>query len=302
MNLPLNASKSECSIDVPVTILIGKYEYAILLNVIFNIGLTFTAAVGNILIILSFMLVSSLRTTSNYVLFGLALTDLGVGLIVHPLYILVLYRVYKNAIPDCYIVTAYSVSTTFFAGVSLLYITFIGLDRFLAIRLHLRYPLLVTEKRVNLVQLSIWTTNALLSLVWMEGFHAYSTLGAVVIAISLVATFAVYIKIYLVVRRHKAQIRETNRLKKQRISAINTFYVFFAFLVCYFPFFLTTAVNKISSGAPNVSVVLIYEFTVTLMFSNSSLNPVMYCLRLRDFRIAVKRTYRRIFCLDAASE
>ena len=308
----MNASKSECSIDVPVTILIGKYEYAILLNVIFNIGLTFTAAVGNILIILSFMLVSSLRTTSNYVLFGLALTDLGVGLIVHPLYILVLYRVYKNAIPDCNIVTAYSVSTTFFAGVSLLYITFIGLDRFLAIRLHLRYPLLVTEKRVSLVQLSIWATNALLSLVWMEGFHVYSTLGAVVIAISLVATFAVYIKIYLVVRRHKAQIRdqmaaqseqsETNRLKKQRRSAINTFYVFFAFLVCYFPFFVTTAVNKISSGAPNVSVVLIYEFTVTLMFSNSSLNPVMYCLRLRDFRIAVKRTYRRIFCLDAASE
>ena len=92
----MNASISECFINVPVIILIGKYEYAILLNVIFNIGLMFTAAVGNILIILSFMLVSPLRTTSNYVLFELALTDLGVGLIVHPLYILALYRVYKK--------------------------------------------------------------------------------------------------------------------------------------------------------------------------------------------------------------
>ncbi|RMX58427.1 hypothetical protein pdam_00019693 [Pocillopora damicornis] len=79
-----------------IIILIGKYEYPILLNVIFNIGLMFTAAVGNILIIFSFMLVSSMRTTSNYVLFELALTDLCVGLIVHPLYILALYRVYKK--------------------------------------------------------------------------------------------------------------------------------------------------------------------------------------------------------------
>ena len=42
------------------------------------------------------MLVSSMRTTSNYVLFELALTDLCVGLIVHPLYVLALYRVYKK--------------------------------------------------------------------------------------------------------------------------------------------------------------------------------------------------------------
>ena len=92
----MNASISECFINVPVIILIGKYEYPILLNVIFNIGLMFTAAVGNILIIFSFMLVSSMRTTSNYVLYELALTDLCVGLIVHPLYILALYRVNKK--------------------------------------------------------------------------------------------------------------------------------------------------------------------------------------------------------------
>ena len=67
---------------------------------------------GKHLDILSFMLVSPLRTTSNYVLFELALTDLGVGLNVHPLYILALYRVYKKNIPDCKIVTAYSISTT----------------------------------------------------------------------------------------------------------------------------------------------------------------------------------------------
>ena len=35
----------------------------------------------------------------------------------------------QKKIPDCKIVTAHSISTTFFAGVSLLYITFIGIIR-----------------------------------------------------------------------------------------------------------------------------------------------------------------------------
>ena len=129
--------------NVPVIILIGKYEYTILLNVIFNIGLMFTAAVGNILIIFSFMLVSSMRTTSNYVLFELALTDLCVGLIVHPLYILALYRVYKKKflIVKSWLPTAYR---RHFLLVSLCYILhLLGLfgilviqsfDRFLQIK------------------------------------------------------------------------------------------------------------------------------------------------------------------------
>lgn len=310
MSLPLNTTKGECFIDIPVTLLIGE-QNAILLNMVINIGLMFTATLGNVSILLSFILVPSLRTTSNYLLFGLALTDIGVGLVVHPLYIFVLYQVYKNSVPNCIIMTAYSISTSFLAGLSLLYITVIGLDRFLAIRLHLRYRLLVTEKRVNFMQLSIWVINALLSFVWLEGFHVYSTLAAVVVAVSLVATFAVYIKMYLVVKRHKAQIRdqmeaqseqgEISRLKKLRRSAINTLYVFFVFLICYLPFFVTTAINNMSS-TPSINVVLVYEFTVTSMLSNSSLNPIMYCLRLQDFRSAVRKTYRIIFCPDSTGE
>ena len=70
-----------------------------------------------------------MRTTSNYVLFELALTNLGVGLsFIHCIYWRYI-ELTKKKIPDCKIVTAHSISTTFFAGVSLLYITFIGIIR-----------------------------------------------------------------------------------------------------------------------------------------------------------------------------
>lgn len=305
-----NTTQNECLVDVPVLSLIGQ-QSGILVNIVANIGLVFTAILGNVLILLSFVFESSLRTTANYFLLGLALTDLGVGLVVHPLYISVMLSVYHNSVPHCTILVVYSISVSFLAGVSFLYIAMIGLDRCLAIRLHLRYRQIVTEKRSMVAQGAVWIINGLLCLVWLAGFQVYSTLAAVVVALSLVGTFAVYVKIYQVVKRHKAQIRdqmtvqlseiEVSRLKRLRKSAVNTLYVFFVFLLCYLPFFVATAINNMAKSS-NTPAVLAYEFSVTLMLSNSSLNPLMYCLRLRDFRTAVKKIYKRIFCLDSEDD
>ena len=305
-----NSTQNECLVDVPVLSLIGQ-QSGILVNIVANIGLMFTAILGNVSILLSFVFESSLRTTGNYFLLGLALTDLGVGLVVHPLYISVMLSVYHNSVPHCTILVVYSISVSFLAGVSLLYIAMIGLDRCLAIRLHLRYRQIVTEKRSMIAQGAVWIINGLLCLVWLAGFQVYSTLAAVVVALSLIGTFAVYVKIYQVVKRHKAQIRdqmtvqlseiEVSRLKRLRKSAVNTLYVFFVFLLCYLPFFVATAINNMAKSS-NTPAVLAYEFSVTLMLSNSSLNPLMYCLRLRDFRTAVKKIYKRIFCLDSEDD
>ena len=305
-----NVTQADCLVDVPVLSLVGE-RVGLLVNIIANMGLMITAILGNVSILLSFEFVSSLRTTSNYLLLGLALTDLGVGLVVHPLYISVMLSVYTSSVPHCTVLVIYSISVSFLAGVSFLYIAMIGLDRFLAIRLHLRYGQIVTEKRSIITQVAVWIINGLLCLVWLAGFQVYSTLAAVVVAVSLFGTFAVYIKIYQVVKRHRAQIRdqmtvqlseiEVSRLKRLRKSAVNTLYVFFVFVLCYLPFFVVTAINNMFKSS-NTSVVLAYEFSVTLMLSNSSLNPLMYCLRLRDFRTAVKKTFKRIFCLGSEDE
>lgn len=313
MSSPLNTTRAKCFIETPILSLVGEQNTMLAINMMANILLMLTATLGNFSILLSFVLVSSLRSTSNYLLVGLALTDLGVGVVVHPLYIFVLFSVYTNSVPHCFVLTAYSIATSFLSGISLLYITLIGMDRYLAIRLHLRYRQLVTEKRINVMQISVWVINAALSLVWVEGFHVYSTFAAVVVSISLLVTFYVYIKVYLVVRRHRVQIHdqmdsidsqmlhfENCRLKRLRRSAINTLYVFFAFLICYLPFSVTTTVNNISSS-PNRISVLAFEFSATLMLSNSSLNPLMYCIRLPEFKRAIKKTYRRVLCLKKFS-
>ena len=311
MSPPLNTTRAKCFIETPILLLVGEQNTILAVNMLANILLMVTAILGNVLILLSFVLESSLRSTSNYLFIGLALTDLGVGLVVHPLYIFVLFSVYYNSVPHCTVLAAYSIATSFLGGISLLYIILIGMDRYLAIRLHLRYRQFVTETRTNIMQVSVWVINATLGLVWMKGFHVYSMFAAAVVSISLLVTFAVYIKVYLVVKRHKVQIHdqmsaqmlqfENCRLKRLRKSAINTLYVFFVFLFCYLPFSVTTTINNISS-APNRASVLAFEVSATLMLSNSSLNPLMYCVRLPDFRRAIKKTYRRVLCFKCLGE
>ena len=307
MSLTLNATRTECFIKPHILSLDGGGNIILAVNIVANIFLMLTAILGNCSILLSFVFVSSLRSTSNYLLFGLAVTDLGVGFVVHPLYIFVLFRVYNNSTPHCNVMAAYSVATSLLGGVSLLYITVIGIDRHLAIKLHLRYRVLVTEKRTNIAQIAVWVINGLLSLVWLKGFRTYSGFAAVMIIFSLLASFYVYIKMYWVVKRHTGQIHfqmgsqmlhlEFCRLKRLRKSAVNTMYVFFVFLLCYLPFCTSTMITNISTW-PNKAGILSFELSATILLSNSSLNPLMYCLRFREFRIAVKKTYRILFCLN----
>lgn len=306
MSQTSNEAQTQCFIETPIVILIGEQNTPLVFNVLANILLTFTAVLGNVSILFSFVFVPSLRSISNYLIFGLALTDLGVGLIVHPLYIHVLLCVYNNRVPPCSVLAAYSIATSFLSGISLLYITIIGLDRYLAIKLHLRYRILVTEKRVGVTQIALWLINFLLNLVWLKGFRVYSTFAAVVVSMSLVVTFFVYAKVYQVVKRHRVHIQdqmesqmsqfENFRSKRLRRSAINTLYVFFIFLLCYLPFCVITVLNNISNSLSKTNV-LAFEFSATLMLSNSSLNPIMYCIRLSGFRTAIKKTYRRMLCL-----
>ena len=257
-----------------------------------------TSILENLSILLSFVLVPSLPSASNNLLLRLLLTDLGVGLVVHPLYIFVLLNIYNNSLPHCKVMAAYSIATAYLGGVSLLYVTMIGTEKYLAIKLHLRYREIITEKRLTFAQIGVWVLNGLFRLVWLRGFCVYSAFAAVVVLLSITVAFAGYVKIYQVVKIHRRQIHiqmesmesrmaqfENCRLKRLRKSAINTLYVFFVFLLCYLPFSISTAIN-----------VLTFELCATLMMSNSCLNPLMYCLRFREFKIAVKKTYRLILC------
>ena len=188
---------------------------------------------------------------------------------------------------------------TFFCTSSLLNVVTISVDRFLAVHLHLRYQERVTHKRVIAAVISIWLLSAIISssVFWNPLFIISQVAGFVNMTVCLILVVIVYWRIYIVIKRHKIQIEglqiqgvqqgvqngDLSNFLKLRKSALGTFYVCIVFLICYLPSYILSFLFL----ARLLSPISFYEallYTTTLFFLNSSLNPVIYCLKMGAIR------------------
>ena len=119
----------------------------------------YTATMLNILTIHAMRNTSSLPKPLKTLLQSLAVSDLGVGLLAQPLYIVKIVNPTHVAFRDTLKIIQHT-----FTFASFLTVVAISVDRFLAIHLHLRYQELVTQKRVVAVVISIWILSVLFSL------------------------------------------------------------------------------------------------------------------------------------------
>ena len=75
-------------------------------------------------------------------------------------------------------------------------------------------------------------------------------------------------------------------------SALNTFIYYICMILCYFPTFTGMVVLTIHSRLQGQE----WELTNTVLFMNSSINPILYCWRLRELRTAVLKIIRKLLC------
>ena len=228
-------------------------------------------------------------------LLSLAVSDLGVGLLVQPFAIELLVKWLQKDNPTCTTYTAFTIIITLFSFASFFSVTLISADRFLAIHLHLRYQELVTLNRVIIATISIWIFSVFLSLImlWIPATVTY-VIFAIIEVICLVTTTFFNHKIYLAVRRHNNQIQvlqveeaaensetcaNVTRLRK---TALGTFYVYLLFMVCYLPNISSYVLITVFGSGTTIKGLSMY--TLTLVFLNSSLNPLIYCWKMRHIR------------------
>ena len=232
--------------------------------------------------------------TLKTLLLSLAFSDAAVGLFSQPLYTFFLINWLRLDNPSCNAKQVRTISSTLFSGASFLGVVAVSVDRFLAVHLHLRYRELVTHRRVVIVVIGIWVYSAFLSLIILWELHSTRDLiRTISAAFGFIITLVVYIRIYQTVRRHKNQIQSMqirNEAQSEEIKNFNIlirstagiFYVYLVFLICYLPYFICKAVIQIYGS----SIVLkkLYLYSLTLVFLNSSLNPVIYCWKMKHIR------------------
>ena len=274
-------------------------------NCVFNIFLTYTAFMLNIVTIYAIHKTSTMPKTLKTLLLSLACSDVAVGLFSQPLYTFFLINWLRLDNPSCIPKQVGTILGSLFSAASFLGVVAISVDRFLAVHLHLRYQEFVSHRRVVVVVVSIWVYSAFVSLFTLWGLlSAWNLINTITVAFGFIITLVVYIRIYQTVRRHKnhiqsmqirdeAQSEEIKNLTVLIKSTVGIFYVYLVFLIFYLPLFICMAVIQFYGS----SIVLkkLFLFLLTLVFLNSSLNPVIYCWKMRHIRHAIIDILRKMY-------
>ena len=272
-----------------------------IVNVVLNVFSALTAIVFNSITIQAIRKTSSLPNPLKILLLSLAYSDLAVGLVAQPLWIVTLSREEDTEVLR---IIQYALANTSFLGIMAL-----NVDRFLAVHLHLRYRELVTYKRVLSLAILTWVFSALLPFIcrWItKDLSEFMNITIIVWSLCLIFLTVISCRLYFAVRVHTKQIQasqlnqtalsdELATASRLRKSAVSSFYVNFVFLVCYLPFYcsLTTGIFFKKAAFTNSQIWQeLFLLSRTLMFINSCLNPVIYCWRMRDIRHAIKDILR----------
>ena len=284
---------------------------SLVLNSVVNSFLSYATVMLNIVLIFALRRTSSLPKTLKALILSVAVSDIGVGLLVQPLYTARLLMKMKNAnnqetYNDIVTVVGRTLSYVSFFGV-----TTISVDRFLAIHLHLKhqdlltYQEIVTYKRVVATVILSWLLGAFLALtgVLSSSKNIFNLAGVSVGLVCLLTMGLIYFKISIAVRRHTVQVHaqpaqavapnEENRSNFERLrkTAVGTFYVYLLFLACHLPI----AIVILTGRKTNKKRQHFKIYAETLLYLSTSLVPLVYCWKFRHIRCAVKNILRNTF-------
>ena len=282
-------------------------DWSYLTLCILNAHFSYTATILNIVTIYAIMKTPSLSKNFKTLLLSLAVSDLGVGLLAQPLFVAYLAmdstQTNETNESDDAIHIAGLIPTNFFTYASLFSVTALCADRFLAIYLHLRYQELVTYKRVAAVVVSIWVISALISLIrFFIPKNIMYVSFVIIISACIVTATSLSVKLYLTIRRHINQIQvpqvaqndQGESVQRKRKSAMASLYVYLVFIVCYLPN-ICVLITIASISEPRNYLQHLRLYTVTLMFLNSTLNPLIYCWKMKQIRKTVTGKLRDVF-------
>ena len=175
------------------------------------------------------------------------------------------------------------------------------MDKFLALKMGVRYRQVVSLRRVRTVITCFWLigmSGGLLDHFWSVRI-AYTT--AVIFAvISVVISVLFYTKIYLRLQQHQTQVEHVHQgqpnrqgnpliVTQYKKTVYSIAWVQLTMVVCYVPFIISTIIIRTVEGWRGVSAEIFGLSTATLLYLNSSLNPILYCWKITEVRQAVKR-------------
>ena len=215
---------------------------------------------GNCLILVALRKESSLHPPSKLLYRCLATTDPLVGLVNHPFY------------------------TTYVVGVE------IQRD---------------CKRRTYIILAIVWVACPVGGLLFHLKYRVGLSYSFMATLSCLAISITSYAKIFRALSHHQAQIQDhaqeqpskpnTLTIVRYRKALYSALWVQLALVVCYVPLLTVEFVISLSKERfPNF--IIIRGMAIVLVFFNSTLNPFLYCWKIREVRRAVKQTIKQATC------
>lgn len=271
--------------------------------IVFTIFLSFTAILENTLILVVLHKDSSLHPPSKLLIFSIVSTDLFAGIVREPLAVVVWTSMISERWKICrYAFISLVVSGSIFGCMSFLTVTAVSVDRFLALSLGFRYRQVVTIKRSYTIVTLFWIASIVSSVMYLQYNVVTFRYTNIFAALCLIITVIAYTKIFLTLRKRQShvqdagqtnQVRQASKTRYTR-SLTTALWLLLALAVCYLPQSVMLLLVTQSQTVFSSFVLVGQQITMTLVFLNSSLNPILYCWRMRRVRLAVLGTIKNI--------
>ena len=260
--------------------------------------IAFLAVFGNGLVVGSFIRHSRLRTITNYFVMSLAVADIIVGTISIPIWIsMLLYSTGGKTIA-----TVYNVLDLFAGTCSILHLVAISLERFFAVVYPIRHR--NTSAKVYYVFLvAVWVIPAAAcgSSVELRKTNREANMLFLFIAffvLPLLVILFTYARIWHAANSRIQPGRDSSRsMKRDMRIAVTIALVIGFFVIAWLPFFTVQLLLVFCQQCqPRIFSTDLLLFVKFMHYSNSAVNPIVYAVKIPEFRRAFKQLVGLCLC------
>ncbi|XP_034548913.1 adenosine A2a receptor a [Notolabrus celidotus] len=288
--------------------------------IILEVLIAVFSVLGNVLVCWAVCLNSNLQSITNFFVVSLAVADIAVGVLAIPFSIVISIGFCCNFY-GCLFLACFVLVLTQSSIFSLLAI---AIDRYIAIKLPLRYNSLVTGERAQGIIAICWVLSIIIGLTPMMGWNnrlqsnntacppdlmrclfekvvvmdymVYFNFFAFVL-IPLLLMLAIYLCIFMAAR-HQLKLMEVkalhgeksrSTLHKEVQAAKSLAIIVGLFAVCWLPLHIINCFTLFCPQCDRPPAWIMYV-AIILSHTNSVINPFIYAYRIREFR----QTFRRI--------
>ena len=274
------------------------------------------AVTGNVVVVWLFHKHESLRTISNRFLASLSVADAFVGLVIDPVWIVIVCWIQPRGQRNLIMLTKMLwIQTT---AATTLNSCCVSIDRFIAIRFPFRYQNMLTKRRCFAVIILVWFISLSLPFLIFERERKdrkelfVSTIFTMCLVLLLVVSFC-YIIIFKLARKQFRRILPAKNIPDsdenvrvrgmQNFKAIKTVgFVLSACIITWMPSVVLQLVKFYYMEEEKRCRLRKLTFVVSpwveaIAFSSSAINPLIYYFRNSDFRRAFRRTFHWLPCV-----